>query len=284
MRQLRGGGTLSPEVAARLTAGVAAHPDRAAVWEDANVTHAVLGVDGWRLSVARGSEAREAHELHADLVLLATGCAVDVRSHPLMREFVPLLPASDTLAGGLPALDAELRWAPGVNVHVCGAWAAHQLGPDALNLAGGVAAARRLWPLLRPRLEEAALAASTSHGASKLAASTERRNPTLTKGAAATLDRLLGGDGNLFAALADDSDSDSDSEAGDACAGIDDAEHASVGDVPASGAADGLVSDSLSQADTCTCADTACCGGAGDGGAAAWKEGDDDFAAAAAGV
>ena len=57
---------------------------------------------------------------------------------------------------GLPTLTPSLKWDAGTNLYVAGAFAALQLGPDALNLAGaGLSAARIVsdleecgWPLL----------------------------------------------------------------------------------------------------------------------------------------
>jgi len=91
----------------------------------------------------------------------------------------------------------------------------------------------------------------------------------LSKGAAASLDRMLGGDGNMFAAFADESDSDSDGDGnGDsndeygsaACVG----DHVSSSSLVGTGDSCGA-DDAVSEAETCTCADLSCCGGAGGG-------------------
>jgi len=38
--------------------------------------------------------------------------------------------------GGAPAIQTDLRWSPGTDAFVLGAYGALQLGPDAVNLAG----------------------------------------------------------------------------------------------------------------------------------------------------
>jgi hypothetical protein len=100
----------------------------------------------WRMTLSDGDS------LDCDLVILATGTAVDVASNPLFQELLAACPPPAPLAGGLPVLDSDLRWAPGVPLHCMGVLAALQLGPDALNLAGAVGGARRLYPLLREAL------------------------------------------------------------------------------------------------------------------------------------
>lgn len=49
------------------------------------------------------------------------------------------------VAGGLPAVDLDLRWRRGVEVYVTGAYASLQVGPEALNLAGAKAASERIF-------------------------------------------------------------------------------------------------------------------------------------------
>jgi hypothetical protein len=70
---------------------------------------------------------------------------VDAEREPLFAGLLSTVPVP--LCGGLPVLTPELRWAPGVDVHLLGAYAALELGPGALNLAGGRVVAPR--PLLQ---------------------------------------------------------------------------------------------------------------------------------------
>jgi hypothetical protein len=157
-------------------------------------------------------KARATEHVHADLVLLATGCAVDARDEPLFADLLAACPPpGDTFSGGLPTLDDELRWAPGVHVHLTGAWAAHQIGPDALNLMGGMSAAKRLQPLLRPWLDSLRLVATDNVSSGGEGLTSE---PALETGPGVTamhssVSRLFGGGGNTFAVLGD---ADSDEE------------------------------------------------------------------------
>lgn len=72
--------------------------------------------------------------MHADRLWLATGSAVSAQAEPLLAQLQQQLPIP--LVAGLPALQPTLEWAPGSGLYVLGAYAALQLGPGALNLAG----------------------------------------------------------------------------------------------------------------------------------------------------
>lgn len=72
---------------------------------------------------------------HAALCTCLAGSTVDASKEPLFAGLLEQCPVQ--LYGGLPAPTRELRWAPGVEVHLLGAYAALELGPGALNLAGG---------------------------------------------------------------------------------------------------------------------------------------------------
>jgi hypothetical protein len=72
--------------------------------------------------------------MHADRIWLATGSALSAAADPLTSLLLRHLPVP--LVSGLPAIQPSLEWAPGSGVFVLGAYAALQLGPGALNLAG----------------------------------------------------------------------------------------------------------------------------------------------------
>jgi hypothetical protein len=55
---------------------------------------------------------------------------------------------------GLPLLQKDLSWAEGENFYVMGAMAGLQLGPDALNLAGGRHGACKIARRIRAELSE----------------------------------------------------------------------------------------------------------------------------------
>ena len=82
------------------------------------------GPPTWRLNLTDGSE------IAADIVILATGTAVDVTTDPLFRDLLRHCPPPVLPVAGLPVLDQDLRWAPGVNVFCMGALAALRCSLD----------------------------------------------------------------------------------------------------------------------------------------------------------
>lgn len=72
--------------------------------------------------------------MHADRLWLATGSTLNAQAEPLLAPLLQHLPVA--LVGGLPAIQPTLEWSPGSRLYVLGAYAALQLGPGALNLAG----------------------------------------------------------------------------------------------------------------------------------------------------
>ena len=95
-----------------------------------------------------------------DQVWLATGGNLDLGLVPIFKSLMKQRPIKTS--GGLPSLQADLSWDRLCPLHVMGAFAMLQLGPDALNLAGarsgGVLVARALLGL-----DEEDLAATLGH-------------------------------------------------------------------------------------------------------------------------
>ena len=81
-----------------------------------------------------------------DFVWLATGGNLDLSLVPIFSSLMAQRPIST--CGALPRLQPDLAWDVNCPLHVMGAFAMLQLGPDALNLAGarsgGVTVARAL--------------------------------------------------------------------------------------------------------------------------------------------
>ncbi len=185
----------------------------------------------WRLSTSAG------RRLDADIVILATGTVIDALQEPLFRDVLaaaaagggeagePLPPFSPPVSSGLPHLDQTLRFPPaaavtaaaaaggeggggvgGGGLHVIGAWAALQLGPDANNLAGAQSAARLLRPILREALVDAAVGRAGTGGKTGPGPAGTGAGVAVSRGLRESLSRKLAGDGNLFAALADENE------------------------------------------------------------------------------
>ena len=93
----------------------------------------------WEVRLA--APAAEA-TVRADAVWLATGNHLDAASVDALRTVRAARPTPEV--GGLPVLTPTLRWAEGMELYVCGALSAMQIGPDAFNLAGAGAGAARV--------------------------------------------------------------------------------------------------------------------------------------------
>ena len=88
---------------------------------------------------------------------------MDVTSDPLLQQMMAQHPID--VHTGLPEIGPTLRWAKDVPLYVMGGMAALQLGPDAVNLAGGLRGAVRISSELKERLSSAA-SAETARGKS----------------------------------------------------------------------------------------------------------------------
>ena len=69
-----------------------------------------------------------------DFVWLATGGALDMNLVPILGSLLAQRPIPT--AAGLPQLQQDLSWDAQTPLHIMGAFAQLELGPDALNLAG----------------------------------------------------------------------------------------------------------------------------------------------------
>jgi hypothetical protein len=132
----------------------------AAVWLDADDARAA-GEEAaaaerggcWEVYFSDGETER------FDRIWLATGSEFDVAKDPLLGPLMRERPVP--VEGGLPVLERTLRWRRDTEVYVMGPFAALQLGPDALNLAGGKTGACRIDAALRRPFRSGAGAART---------------------------------------------------------------------------------------------------------------------------
>ena len=165
-RRVRGGGSMSPEIFAELTA----HADggRFELLEEVSVEDAewVAAGDGGDGGGGGGGDGggddggggggcvhvtfddRSVGDF--DRVWLATGGELDVSREPLLGGVLAQRPIE--VVGGLPVLTDELAWDDATPLYVLGGFAQLQLGPDALNLAGARAGTVRVARALRPQL------------------------------------------------------------------------------------------------------------------------------------
>lgn len=199
----RGGGSIPQELFRRLRAALEEHPDRAQLWEgDEVVSAAFTRTPADHSGAPWNLRTRGGRCVDADVIVLATGTTVDITTDALFTDLMrDCARPGDAFVRGIPALDASLRWSPGINVFLSGAYASNILGPDASNLAGGLAAARVLREALRPTIVQDPTDSCTR--------CSERPQ---SRRVAESIGRVLGGDGNLFAALGSDSETDNDSD------------------------------------------------------------------------
>lgn len=142
IRSVREGGSIPPYYFELLLAEQA--KGRLTLLTGAEVKQAEPSEEGVSLLVESGDGQLRIQALE---VVLATGTQLAVDRVPCLEWLRQHQPIGEH--GGAPAVQPDLRWAPGVDAFVLGAYGALQLGPDAVNLAGARrgsrAVARELW-------------------------------------------------------------------------------------------------------------------------------------------
>ena len=125
IQKARGGGSMSPEVYQSLLAD-----SSVTLIEDVEVENAEwTGQD-----ILVNFDDRDIDTSPYDFVWLATGGALDMSLVPIFASLQAQRPIR--VSAGLPHLQPDLTWDEKCPLHVMGAFAQLQLGPDALNLAG----------------------------------------------------------------------------------------------------------------------------------------------------
>ncbi|KAF0742477.1 hypothetical protein Ae201684_002573 [Aphanomyces euteiches] len=141
IREARRGGSVTKAALTDMQAVTT--PDNFELLPNTTVNRVEQTADG-RLHVEFKSSS-----MQVDVIVLATGGDIDVAKEPL---FDRVRDASPVIVGGLPGLDADLRWALGMNLFVMGTYAALQMGPVAGNLMGARSGANRLGEILLEEL------------------------------------------------------------------------------------------------------------------------------------
>ncbi|KAJ3176248.1 hypothetical protein HDU87_005463 [Geranomyces variabilis] len=85
-------------------------------------------------------------------IWMATGSKMDAEHDKLLSQLHRAIPVGCT--EGLPMLTTDLKWHPQHAIYVMGGYAALQVGPNALNLAGAKIAADRIVESIRDEEEE----------------------------------------------------------------------------------------------------------------------------------
>ncbi|MCI4393286.1 hypothetical protein PGIGA_G00155700 [Pangasianodon gigas] len=136
IKQARKGGAVTPEAYAQLQPFI--QSGQLLVKAYCQVTEAVwcYETQKWKVSLCDGEKWT------GDRIWLATGCKLDVNQDPLLSDIKKHFPIQ--VLEGWPCISETLQWAPGCPVYLMGQYAALQVGPHAVNLAGGQAAALRI--------------------------------------------------------------------------------------------------------------------------------------------
>eukprot|EP00045_Choanoeca_perplexa_P004538 m.38982 g.38982 ORF g.38982 m.38982 type:complete len:541 (+) comp12626_c1_seq5:223-1845(+) len=165
--QARGGPSISSDVLSRLQQVMA---DGQVHFVQGAVTNLEVCESDWMLSLSTDkaqerdscnctdkNDNSESHEgdqddvdMHADVVILATGFNTTVHGHPLLKQLYQ--DHAWPVVNGLPVVDSGLTWADGV--HVMGSFAALGVGPDAGNLSGARRAAAMIGDVLLSALRD----------------------------------------------------------------------------------------------------------------------------------
>ncbi|KAI3377486.1 hypothetical protein L3Q82_008667, partial [Scortum barcoo] len=90
----------------------------------------------WSVSLSTGDHWT------GDMIWLATGCKLDVKQDPLLSEVMKEFPIQ--VIDGWPCISESLRWSEECPLYMMGQYTALQVGPHAVNLAGGQAASMRI--------------------------------------------------------------------------------------------------------------------------------------------
>ncbi|KAK9542985.1 hypothetical protein VZT92_000802 [Zoarces viviparus] len=136
IRQARKGGAVTPEAYVHLQPFIL--NGRVAVKTYCQVSDAswCYRSQAWSLSLSTGDHWT------GDMIWLATGCKLDVKQDPLLSEVMKEFPIQ--VIDGWPCISESLQWAEGCHFYLMGQYTALQVGPHAVNLAGGQAASMRI--------------------------------------------------------------------------------------------------------------------------------------------
>ncbi len=137
VKNARNGGSLTPAVMNQLRQ--VEKLGKLNFLENCQVQQAIWQQDHWLVT------CHNYQKLEFDRIWLATGTQLNIHHEPLLAELQTKYPTE--IFGGLPVLDAHLRW-PGSQVFLMGGLAALRVGPTARNLSGARMASDRIVPAL----------------------------------------------------------------------------------------------------------------------------------------
>ncbi|XP_044209059.1 uncharacterized protein zgc:113276 [Thunnus albacares] len=136
IRQARKGGAVTPEAYIHLQPFILKGQVDVKTYCQVSEASWCYRSQAWSLSLSTG------HHWTGDMIWLATGCKLDVKQDPLLSEVMKEFPIQ--VIDGWPCISESLQWAEGCPLYLMGQYTALQVGPHAVNLAGGQAASMRI--------------------------------------------------------------------------------------------------------------------------------------------
>uniref|UniRef100_A0A3B5KS01 Zgc:113276 n=1 Tax=Xiphophorus couchianus TaxID=32473 RepID=A0A3B5KS01_9TELE len=137
IRQARKGGAITPEAYIHLQPFIQSGQVNLN-WAPVQVNEAswCYRSQSWNLSLSTRDHWT------GDRIWLATGCKLDVKQDPLLSDVMKNFPIQ--VIEGWPCILESLQWTGGCPLYLMGQYSALQVGPHAVNLAGGQAASMRI--------------------------------------------------------------------------------------------------------------------------------------------
>ncbi|XP_034419110.1 uncharacterized protein zgc:113276 [Cyclopterus lumpus] len=136
IRQARKGGAVTPEAYVHLQPFILNGRVDMKTYCQVSEASWCYRSQAWSLSLSTGGHWT------GDMIWLATGCQLDVEQDPLLSEVMKEFHIQ--VIDGWPCISESLQWAEGCPFYLMGQYTALQVGPHAVNLAGGQAASMRI--------------------------------------------------------------------------------------------------------------------------------------------
>ncbi|XP_074522609.1 uncharacterized protein LOC141787827 [Halichoeres trimaculatus] len=136
IRQARKGGAVTPEAYMHLQPFILSGQVDIKTYCQVSEASWCYRSQAWSLSLSTGDHWT------GDMIWLATGCKLDVQQDPLLTEVMKEFPIQ--AIDGWPCISESLRWSDNCPLYLMGQYTALQIGPHAVNLAGGQAASMRI--------------------------------------------------------------------------------------------------------------------------------------------
>uniref|UniRef100_A0A8C2JZL7 Zgc:113276 n=1 Tax=Cyprinus carpio TaxID=7962 RepID=A0A8C2JZL7_CYPCA len=140
IKQARKGGSVTPEAYAQLQPFI--QSGQLLIRAHCQV-YAQVGCYVSRAINSLVAEAKCGEQWGGEKIWLATGCKLDATQDPLLSDVMTKFPIQ--VLEGWPCITESLQWTAGCPLYVTGQYAALQVGPHAVNLAGGQAASIRIF-------------------------------------------------------------------------------------------------------------------------------------------